>query len=69
VRPPWSNISWPQWIERLREAWWPVSVSGVRPEPSRIGALSRDAFMIPQIAFAVPTVTCTMTTAGLPLTR
>ncbi len=64
--PPGSNASWPQWIERLREPAWPVSVIGVRPAASRTGTLSRDALIRPQTAFAVPTVTCTITAAGLP---
>ena len=67
--PPWSNDSWPQWIERLREAAWPVSVIGVRPAASSSGTLSRAAFIRPQIVFAVPTVTCTITAAGLPQVR
>ena len=67
--PPWSNDSWPQWIERLREAMWPVSVIGVRPAASSSGTLSRAAFIKPQIVLAVPTVTCTITAAGLPQVR
>ena len=67
--PPWSNASWPQWIGRLRDAMLPVSVSGVRPAASRTGMLSRAAFMMPLMALAVPTVTCTITAAGLPEIR
>ena len=67
--PPWSNASWPQWIERLRDAMWPVSVSGVRPAASSIGMLSRAAFISPLIELAVPTVTWTITAAGLPAIR
>jgi len=53
----------------LREAMLPVSVSGVRPAASSSGTLSRAALMRPLIALAVPTVTCTMTAAGLPAMR
>jgi hypothetical protein len=67
--PPWSNDSWPQWIERLRDAMCPVSVIGVRPAASSSGTLSRAAFIKPQMVLAVPTVTCTMTAAGLPQVR
>ena len=35
----------------------------------QIGTPSRAAFIKPQIALAVPTVTCTMTAAGLPQVR
>ena len=67
--PPWSKDSWPQWIERLRELMCPVSVSGVRPAASSSGMLSRAALIRPFMALAVPTVTCTMTAAGLPQVR
>ena len=67
--PPWSKASWPQWIGRLREAMLPASVSGVRPAASSTGMLSRAALMMPLMALAVPTVTCTMTAAGLPAMR
>jgi len=67
--PPWSKASWPQWIERLREPTWPVSVSGVRPAASSTGTPSRAAFMSPQIELAVPTVTCTISAASLPEVR
>ena len=67
--PPWSNDSWPQWIDTLRDPMCPVSVSGVRPAASSIGTLSRAAFIRPQIVLAVPTVTCTITAAGLPHVR
>ena len=54
---------------RLREAMLPVSVSGVRPAASSTGMLSRAALMMPLMALAVPTVTCTITAAGLPAMR
>ena len=47
----------------------PVSVIGVRPAASRTGMLSRAALMMPFIALAVPTVTCTITAAGFPAMR
>ena len=67
--PPWSKDSWPQWMAPLREAIWPVSVTGVRPAHSSTGTLSRAMFMSWQMALAVPTVTCSITAAGFPVTR
>ena len=43
-------------------------MSGVRPAVKRIGTFSRAAFNAPQMAFAVPTLTCTITAGTLPET-
>jgi hypothetical protein len=43
-------------------------VIGVRPAIMRIGARDRTALMSPPSAFAVPTVTCTITTWARPVT-
>jgi hypothetical protein len=67
--PPWSKDSWPQWIAPLREAMWPVSVSGVRPAQSITGTLSRAMFISMLMVLPVPTVTWTITAAGLPAMR
>ena len=47
---------------------WPSCVNGVRPAISSSGTLSRAAFISAQIVLPVPTVTWTMTPAGLPAT-
>ncbi len=66
---PWSRISWPQWIGRSREPSRPDSVIGVRPEVNRIGTSSRAALSRPMSAFAMPTLTWTMTACGRPEAR
>ena len=65
---PWKPEKGAQ-LGLLRDATWPVSVSGVRPAARMTGTLSREAFIRPHMALAVPTVTWTITAAGLPLTR
>ena len=67
--PPWSKLSWPQCMLALREPLLPFSVCGVWPAMNSTGTLSREAFISPHRALAVPTVTCTMTAAGLPVMR
>ncbi len=45
---------------------WPLSVCGVRPAIKSSGTLSRAAFISAHTVLPVPTVTCTITAAGLP---
>ena len=45
----------------------PSSVIGVRPAVIKIGTCERAAVMMPQAAFAVPTVTWTITACGRPV--
>ena len=41
---------------------------GVRPAVNRMGTCDREALMIAPTPFAVPTVTCTITAWGRPVT-
>jgi hypothetical protein len=66
--PAWSNISCAQWIWPLREPKSPFSVRGVRPAISITGTCSRRASMRALMVLAVPTLTCTITACGRPLT-
>ena len=65
---PWSNDSWAHWICRLRLPAQPRSVMGLRPAVKSIGTLDRAAFMMPPSALAAPTMTCTITACGRPVT-
>ncbi|MND01603.1 hypothetical protein D3C83_206600 [compost metagenome] len=51
-----------------RDAMCPLCVCGVRPAISSNGTLSRAAFISAQTVLPVPTVTWTITAAGLPAT-
>ena len=66
--PAWSYISCAQWMCALREPSAPVSVNGVRPEVSSTGTRSRLASISMLIALAVPTLVCSITACGLPVT-
>ncbi|MNV69848.1 hypothetical protein D3C71_1627790 [compost metagenome] len=66
--PAWSNISCAQWIGLLRAPSTPFSYRGVRPAVKNIGTWLRAAFIRPQTALAAPTVTCSITAWGLPVT-
>ena len=44
----------------------PSSVKGERPAVNRIGTFARAALKTPHSAFAVPTLTCTMTAGTRP---
>ena len=55
-------------MKRLRVPCGPSSVTGVRPADSRIGMLSRAAFIAPHTMFAVPTDTCTIAACARPVT-
>ena len=46
----------------------PASVMGFRPAVKSIGTFERAAFMMPPSALAVPTITCTITACGRPVT-
>ena len=67
--PAWSNISWVQWMSRLRWPSKPSSLVGVRPAVNSTGTWPRAALSKPFMPLAVPTLTWTMTACGLPVTR
>ena len=46
----------------------PASVIGLRPAVKSIGTPTREALMIPASALAAPTMTCTITACGRPVT-
>ena len=67
--PAWSNISCAQWMGRLRAPKAPASMIGVRPAISSSGTRSRAALASMLMVLAVPTLTCTITACGSPVTR
>src|SRR5262245_45163087 len=67
--PAWSNISWAQWMGRLRAPNAPCSRIGVRPAISRRGMRSRAALASRLMVLAVPTLTCTITACVRPVIR
>ena len=63
----WSKLSWAQWMYMSRDPGLPSARTGVLPAKTSIGIRCRDAFMIPEAAFAVPTLTWRKTADGLPV--